>query len=604
MKLRRFFALNLAATVLLSTLAFVSPTEVYAETYNDPQYTEGFYTYIITNATAHIIDCDPAITGDVIIPSSLGGYRVGSIGSSAFSNCSGLTSVVIPDSITSIGTSAFSGCTNLKYNTYDNAKYLGSYNNAYYALIKGPSENITDCKIHDATRLIASSAFYHCTKITSLTIPSVAYVNDTFFNCKIKKLIIADGTRTITDNIIVCKSTLEEVIIPASVVKIDTWAFSSCSKLTHITIPNSVINIENYAFRYCSSLTSIIISDSTTSIGNYAFDGCNIKKIIVAAGSKSVTSTIIVCEDTLEEVIIPNSVARVENYAFGSCSKLTTITLTSNISSVGEKAFLYCSSLANIYYSGTKRQAEEIEIGNNNDYFKNATWHYNEIYAQEDLQEALTMAAEGGTTVILTQDVTLSSVVVRSGVTLDLNGYALTTSYFTCYGNVIDGAAGGNGLVKAIKGIHIAGKESYLPIYDIAADSYRLYKYSLQNLEYKTVADNSNVVKVGISLSLDNAAGYDVLATTTDESLNLFAHIGLDDRDSQIIYQFKNATLRSYVSQVYADIVENGSSSLAIILTISGIDSLEENTSISVQPVFETAPGLTVQGNSSTWTVT
>ena len=69
--------------------------------------TSGYYTYTVQNGEATIIYCDESISDDVTIPSTLGGYPVTSIGEYAFYECTSLTSITIPDSITSIGIDAF-----------------------------------------------------------------------------------------------------------------------------------------------------------------------------------------------------------------------------------------------------------------------------------------------------------------------------------------------------------------------------------------------------------------------------------------------------------------------------------------------------------------
>ena len=77
------------------------------------EYTEGYYTYKIENGKATIVDVSTAISGDVTIPSTLGGYSVETIGDEAFRSCYNIKSITIPDSITSIGDHAFSGCKKL-----------------------------------------------------------------------------------------------------------------------------------------------------------------------------------------------------------------------------------------------------------------------------------------------------------------------------------------------------------------------------------------------------------------------------------------------------------------------------------------------------------
>ena len=109
-------------------------------------------------------------SGKVVIPETVAykgkTYSVTSIGSSAFSYCSGLTSVTIPSSVTSIGSSAFSYCSGLTSVTIP--------------------ESVTD---------IGSAAFYYCSRLTSISIPnSVTSIGSkAFYNTKLQSLTI--GTR-------------------------------------------------------------------------------------------------------------------------------------------------------------------------------------------------------------------------------------------------------------------------------------------------------------------------------------------------------------------------------------------------------------------------
>ena len=165
--------------------------------------------------------------GDIVIPNSVSykniEYSVTSIGYSAFSGCSGLTSVTIPNSVTSIDYRAFSGCN----------------------------------------------------RLTSLTIlcPTVG----SWFSgmTSIKELTLGEGVTSIGSEAFRGCSGLTFVTIPNSVTSIGASAFSGCRGLTSVTIPNSVTSIGIYAFYGCSGLTSVTIGNSVTSIADYAFSGCS-----------------------------------------------------------------------------------------------------------------------------------------------------------------------------------------------------------------------------------------------------------------------------------------------------------------------------------------
>ena len=76
-------------------------------------YTEGYYTYTVSNGEAYITECDKSISGDITIPATLGGYPVVEIGECAFYECSNLNSVVVGENVEIIGFEAFAFCENL-----------------------------------------------------------------------------------------------------------------------------------------------------------------------------------------------------------------------------------------------------------------------------------------------------------------------------------------------------------------------------------------------------------------------------------------------------------------------------------------------------------
>ena len=261
---------------------------------------DGFHYDILGTDAVKIIGSQKC-EGSVVIPSTVtySGtiYNVTSIGLYAFSGCSGLTSLTIPNSVTSIGSHAFYGCSGLASITIPNS--------------------VTS---------IGGDAFSGCSGLTSITIPnSVTSIADfAFCGC----------------------SGLTSVTIPNSVTSIRQYAFVGCSGLTSITIPNSVTSIGYSAFKGCSGLTSIIIPNSVTSIGGDAFSGCSgVKKLIYADGCTTALCTYLT---SITSVTIPNSVTSIDACAFFGCSGLTSLTIPNSVTSIGEYAFKGCSGLTSI----------------------------------------------------------------------------------------------------------------------------------------------------------------------------------------------------------------------------------------------------------------
>ena len=392
---------------------------------------EGIY-YTITDATNKTL----AVTykgssysaysneyiGSVIIPESVtyssSTYSVTSIGSNAFMNCDGLTSVVIPNSVTTIGSSAFNGCTSLKelriengegtlslgyntYNSYNGGKglfydcpletlYLGrdlSYN-TYYNYGYSPFYNkttLTSVTIGNSVTSIGNDAFEGCTGLktiynfSNITFSKgssdngyIAYYADKVYNAPYGSIegdfiwCNLNGANTL-----VCYlGEVAELTLPADYngenYVIGNEAFKGCNGLTSITIPNSVTSIGSYAFYGCSGLTSIVIPNSVTSIGSYAFYGC--KGLTSVTIPNSVTSilgaTFSGCTG-LTSITIPNSVTSIGNDAFYNCTGLTSVTIPNSVTSIGSSAFYECTSLKDLRIEDG---IETLNLGYNGSY--------------------------------------------------------------------------------------------------------------------------------------------------------------------------------------------------------------------------------------------
>ena len=291
----------------------------------------------------------------VTIPNS-----VTSIGDSAFRYCSGLTSVEIPNSVKSIGYQAFYGCSGLTSVTIPNS--VTSIGYQAFSWCTG----LTSVTIPNSVTSIDYQAFSDCAGLTSITIPdSVTSIgNYAFSGCTgLTSVTIGNGVTSIGNYAFYKCTGLTSITIPDSVTSIGYQAFSGCSGLTSITIPNSVTSIGKYAFSDCSGLTSITIPDSVTNIGNFAFSGCTgLKGVYITdlakwcaikfgsydANPLYYTHNLYLNGQLVTDLVIPNSVTSIGEYAFSGCSGLTSVTISDSVTSIGEHAFSGCSGLTSI----------------------------------------------------------------------------------------------------------------------------------------------------------------------------------------------------------------------------------------------------------------
>lgn len=228
--------------------------------------------------------CYNSYTGEIIIPASVTNgetaYKVSSIGEGAFSRCTGLCFISIPDSVTSIGEGAFFKCTDLLSITIPKAVTSIGFAAFWYC------SGLTSVTIPSLVTSIGVGAFSNCNSLISIIVESENAKYDSRDNCN---AIIETATNTLIQG---CQNT----IIPNTVTSLGDYAFDGCSGLTSIIIPNSVTSIGLGTFSSCKSLTSITIPNSVTSIGEEAFSNCN-----------------------LTSITIPNSVISIGDRAFDFC---------------------------------------------------------------------------------------------------------------------------------------------------------------------------------------------------------------------------------------------------------------------------------------------
>lgn len=372
-------ALTSLAMLLLTLSATlrVSPATAATEYYSGYTYT---YQLINSGTEAEIYKAastaalTPLPTGNLNLPSTLGGKPVTSIGHSALYNCPSFYSITIPASVKNIGQSAFSMCTGLTtVNFASPASLTNIGTSAFYNCKKLPSLSLPDSVVS-----IQNNAFNACELLTSFTIPPlVTIINDTTFSYTgFSSFTIPSHITSIGSGVFGSCTNLTSVTFtaPSQVKTLGQWAFEYCDALQEIALPNSVTNVGVGMFRYCYALSSVTLPAALTALPNELFSSCrNLTEVTIPPTATSIgTSTFSACLN-LKSITIPASITTIgvngfyncssmtsvvfsassglttiSNYGFDKCSAIKSLKLPGSVTTIGESAFRYCSAMTSI----------------------------------------------------------------------------------------------------------------------------------------------------------------------------------------------------------------------------------------------------------------
>lgn len=284
---------------------------------------------------------------------------------------------VVPDGIETIANNAF--------------KDVGIASVVLPSTLKKLGAAFTECTmlseivIPEGVEELPDSIFSGCIRLSQVSLPSTlkAIGKNAFVSCKdLKTIVIPDGVRQIGSNAFSSCTSLESIVLPSNLSRICDYTFRECSCLKHIEIPASVTEIEDYAFKLCRALKEVKVDASAKiTVTPDAFDGCSslmdengfsivsnvLLRYLGKGGDVIIPEGVAVIaanafregmgeyrfvhyrdEGSLHSVKLPESLTTICDHAFTGCEKLRSIQLPDSVTTLGNSVFANCKSLTQV----------------------------------------------------------------------------------------------------------------------------------------------------------------------------------------------------------------------------------------------------------------
>lgn len=301
---------------------------------------------------------------EIVIPKYIDGVPVLKLDWYAFRDCTNITKITIPNTVTEIGLDSFDGCTNLKtvileeginviipsgiftgcdslkYNEYMNGKYLGNAENPYNVLVEVIDTTSNIFQIHNDTVNVAGRAVAGYSKLYSIELKNVAVIGESaFYNCyNLSSITFNEGVKIIMNS-----------------------AFKECD-LSKITLPESIESVLFEAFKDNENLKELILPNKLFDLYRTAFDGCDkiqyneYENGLYLGNAENPYLVLVKTSDkTIQSFTTHVDTKIVFDHAFDDCTELKKVKFTENVkvvgSGFGDPVFLNCTSLETVIFS-------------------------------------------------------------------------------------------------------------------------------------------------------------------------------------------------------------------------------------------------------------
>ncbi|MBQ2825152.1 MAG: leucine-rich repeat protein [Clostridia bacterium] len=277
-----------------------------------------------------------------------------SLGDGAFDSCKKLSSINIPEKLTILPDAVFNACNFESFEIPAHIRKVGSRlfslnpdfreitvdeENPYYCAENGFLMNKEKTEL-----LFAAPAF---SQLKGQVPASVKKINEyAFVGCSsVDEIALPEGLEEIEANAF-CGCGAETLTIPDSVTKIGTGAFSNCDNLEEVTIGDGLTVVEPFLFAYCDNLETVNFGSSVKTIEYEAFIDCSsLKTVNLNDGLEVIKQQVFRNCTNLEYLVMPSTVTEIENDLFRDCKKLINVTLSENLTAISQNCFSGCVEL-------------------------------------------------------------------------------------------------------------------------------------------------------------------------------------------------------------------------------------------------------------------
>lgn len=332
----------------------------------------------IANEDAPEFDENGVMTNalDLVLPASIRGIPVRSVGMLAFYGNSRLRSAVLPEGIFHLGREAFNDCVNLE--EVQLPQSLGSMGG--YAFSR--CEKLHAVRIPSRVQDIDFNPFTNCTAIHAFDLDEgnrwYRLENGALMENATDDLIafpagsdktafsVPDYVKRIRLGAFMGCASLQEVRLPEGLLTLESFVFEDTG-LTRVNVPASLVEMRDNPFNHCRDLAAVDVAEGNqvfSSVDGVLFDAEKSRLIFYPIGKPGSAYTVpegirVIGADAfsrnrqLEKVLLPSSLETIEDYAFYKMYSLAEMDIPEGVTRIDAYAFCQCDELRKVVIPST-----------------------------------------------------------------------------------------------------------------------------------------------------------------------------------------------------------------------------------------------------------